>query len=58
MRHLVARQLWLQEELRAGRITVTTVTSDQNVADIFTKPINKAKLHELGVLMGLRWLCG
>ena len=55
MRHLEARQLWLQEELRAGRIIVTTAASDQKVADVFTKPIAKAKLHELGVLMGLRW---
>ena len=28
MRHLEVRQLWLQQELRAGRITVTTVASE------------------------------
>jgi hypothetical protein len=52
---LEARQLWLQEELRMGRLTVTTVASEYNVADVFTKPLAKQKLRELGVLMGLRW---
>ena len=54
-RHLDMRQLWLQEEPRTNRITVTTVASNVNIADIFTKPLPKVHLVELSEKIGLRW---
>ena len=53
MRHLDMRQQWLQDELRAGRITVTTVTSAANVSDLFTKALAKNRIEELNKLAGL-----
>eukprot|EP00972_Heterocapsa_arctica_P033945 4997831-Heterocapsa_arctica.AAC.1 len=47
MRHLDMRDLWLQEELRAGRLTVETVSSVENVADVFTKALARVQLAEL-----------
>ena len=53
MHHLGMRQLWLQDELRAGRITVTTVTSAANVSDLFTKALTKNRIDELNKMVGL-----
>jgi hypothetical protein len=47
------RQLWLQDELRAGRIKVTTVPSAANVSDMFTKALAKNRVEELNKLAGL-----
>ena len=47
MRHVEIRQLWLQSELREGRVQVQRVPTKQNVADILTKVLARARLLEL-----------
>ena len=54
MRHLVARQLWLQDELREGRLEVMRVPSNNNPADLMTKWFTIARHGQLATAVGLR----
>ena len=54
MRHLATRQLWLQDELREGRLEVMKVPSNQNPADLMTKWFTTAWHEQLAVAVGLR----
>ena len=37
MRHMEVRKLWLQEEVRQGRVRLVKVRGDANPADLLTK---------------------
>ena len=37
VRHIEVNQLWLQDKVHSGNITLTTVTETKNYADILTK---------------------
>eukprot|EP00972_Heterocapsa_arctica_P101847 15005193-Heterocapsa_arctica.AAC.1 len=47
MKHLDIKRLWLQEELRRGRLLIGRVSTEDMVADIFTKPLAAARLLAL-----------
>eukprot|EP00972_Heterocapsa_arctica_P050365 7403983-Heterocapsa_arctica.AAC.1 len=53
MKHLDIKRLWLQEELRSKRLEIGRVPTDQNVSDLFTKPMAPVRLKVLLGLIGL-----
>ena len=47
VRHLDTRALWLQAEVKVGRLTMLKVGTDDNLADIGTKGHDREKLQRL-----------
>ena len=47
VRHLDTRALWLQAEVKLGRLSMLKVGTDDNLADIGTKGHDKEKLQRL-----------
>ena len=54
MKHLQVRDLWLQDQLRDGRIQVRCVDTDVNPADMFTKAFAKPRHERLAAMLGIR----
>ena len=54
MKHLQVRDLWLQDQLRDGRIEVRCVGTDVNPADMFTKVFAKPRHERLATMLGVR----
>jgi hypothetical protein len=54
LRHLDIKQLWLQEEVRAGRLRVHHVSSAENVSDLLTKPLAGQTFAHLKEMIGVR----
>ena len=54
MRHLAIKELWLQDEVRSGRIEVKHVKGLVNPADLMTKALPRKRLWELCELVGLQ----
>ena len=54
MKHLQVRDLWLQDQLRDGRIEVRCVGTDVNPADLFTKSFAGPRFRVLVKLIGMR----
>ena len=46
MRHLDIRDLWLQKEVRDGKVEVSKIRGDQNPADLMTKILGIADIDE------------
>ena len=46
IKHLAVRLLWLQQAIRAGRLTVHSVPTQQNPADIGTKPLTAKRIQQ------------
>ena len=44
VRHIQAQELWLQEEVRHGRVDIRKVSGQNNPADMLTKHINRDTL--------------
>ena len=42
MKHIGVAYLWMQEVVRSKRLRVRRVRSEENVADLGTKPLSKA----------------
>ena len=40
MKHIEIRDMWLQKEVRDGKVEVSKVPGDQNPADLMTKILN------------------
>ena len=39
MKHLEIKELWLQDEMRSGRITIGRVSTENNIADLASQNI-------------------
>ena len=42
LKHIDVAYLWVQDEIRSQRLRVHRVRSEENVADLGTKPLSKA----------------
>ena len=58
VRHMEVKWLWLQEEVRRGRVKVSKVLGTQNPADVLTKFMRKADISDRLGRMNLeaRWV--
>ena len=58
MRHMEVKWLWLQEEVRRGRVKVSKVLGTQNPADVLTKFMRRADILDRLERMNLeaRWV--
>jgi hypothetical protein len=54
LRHLQAKELWLQELTGSGRVVVKYLSTKLNVSDMFTKPLARVRFEELVTKMGMR----
>ena len=54
IRHLAVRLLWLQQAIRAGRLTVHSVPTQQNPADIGAKPLTAKRMQLLLYILNFR----
>ena len=55
MRHIEVRNLWLQEEVRLGRVKVERVSGKENAADLMTKYLKVEEVVERLGRMNLEW---
>ena len=46
MRHLEIRDLWLQKEVREGRLIVEKIEGAKNAANLMTKVLNLNEIEE------------
>ena len=53
LRHLNVKRMWLQQEVREKRLTVSRVASAQNVSDLFTKALLGPRFRVLLDMIGL-----
>ena len=44
LKHIDVAYLWVQDEIRSERLRVHRVRSEENVADLGTKPLSKAAI--------------
>ena len=55
MRHIEVRDLWLQEEVRNGKVKVEKILGTENPSDLMTKCLKKCEvIKRLGGL-GIEW---
>ena len=52
-RHMSVKQIWLQDELRAGRLSAHYLPGDENVSDMLTKALPRARFEELRLKFGV-----
>ena len=52
-KHINIRYHFICEAVEDGKIQVEYIPTDDNVADIFTKPLMKTKFHHFVELLGL-----
>ena len=58
MRHIEVRELWLQEEVRRGKVVVKKVAGVENPADLMTKFLKTAEVVDRLRRMGIDWKDG
>ena len=56
MRHIEIRDLWLQKEVREGRLKVVKVKGRENPADLMTKILNIGEIEDRLRRMNLRMI--
>ncbi len=54
MRHLEVRELWMQDQIRAGTIRLTKIPTADNMADLFTKHLTPRNFIAQRDRLGLR----
>jgi hypothetical protein len=55
-KHIDLRYHFIREAVENGKISVKYIPTDENVSDIFTKPLGKPKFQRFVELLGLRVL--
>ena len=58
VRHLRAKELWLQEALRDGKFVVQKVASRDNIADLFTKHLTPKSFRRVSQALGIEFVAG
>jgi hypothetical protein len=53
-KHIDVRYHFIREAVEDGKVSVVYIPTDENPADIFTKPLAKAKFRRFVELLGLR----
>ena len=53
-KHIDVRYHFIRKVVEDGKVAVQYIPTGDNVSDIFTKPLAKAKFRELAELLGLR----
>ena len=53
-KHIDVHYHFIREAVEDGKVVVQYIPTGDNVSDIFTKPLTKAKFQELTELLGLR----
>jgi len=53
-KHIDIRYHFIREAVEDGKISVKYIPTDDNTADIFTKPLSKPKFRRFVELLGLR----
>ena len=56
MRHIEVRDLWLQEQVRSGRVKVVKIKCEENAADLMTKYLKKDECIERLLGLGINWV--
>ena len=54
VKHMHTQYLWIQERIRAGDFAVHKESTDNNVADLFTKHLAKPKMDKFFLRLGFR----
>ena len=52
VRHLDTRRLWLEERVQCGQAWIEKCSTEENIADIGTKPLNGNRLQVLALAAG------
>ena len=52
LKHIDVAYLWIQDEVRSQRLQVRRIRSEDNVADLGTKPLNKAVIAKHCLTLG------
>ena len=53
-KHIDVRYHFIHKAVEDGKVAVQYIPTGDNVSNIFTKPLAKAKFQELAELLGLR----
>jgi hypothetical protein len=54
IKHLALRELWIQEQVEAGKIQVEKVATSENIADMFTKPLPEQSFRMFAWKLGVQ----
>jgi hypothetical protein len=52
-KHIDIRHHWIREQVAAGNIKPIYISTDEMVADVMTKPLDKVKHYKFSTAMGL-----
>ena len=52
LKHIDVAYLWIQDEIRSKRLRVRRVKSEENVADLGTRPLGKAVIAKHCLMLG------
>ena len=50
MRHIEIRDLWLQKEVREGKVELSKIPGEENPADLMTKILTIGEIKEIGTI--------
>ena len=58
VRHIEVRELWVQEKVNRGELTIAKIKGKDNVADGLTKHVDRAKMEKYMADCGVRFAVG
>ena len=53
VRHLAVADLWVQQRVRRGEISVQKTPGDTNPSDLMTKPLDRSRIEKLAKIIGM-----